>query len=118
MLIKQKTLCILRVIVSVCMTAIVLFSCASKAEYLGKYTAYKDKLNGAEEQIIELREKDQGVWRTEDEEVSFTWNVKKDEIRLHLKLGGVIIGKIKNDKIEIKLPGSKIMIFNKDRHLI
>jgi len=46
-------------------------------------------------------------------EAPFRWTVKKGELRLNTKEGGVIIGKLEGDILEIKLPGSKTMSFKR-----
>ncbi len=92
-----------------------LISCEPEGAFIGKYNAEGKMLQGVPDQVIELREKGHGIWRTGDEETSFTWNVKKDEIRLHLKLGGVIRGKINKDAMTVILPGPKTMVFKRDR---
>jgi hypothetical protein len=60
-----------------------------------------------------LKEKGIGIWKVLDEEASFRWAVKDSEIRLSTKLGGTIIGKIREGIIEITLPGSNTMFFRK-----
>jgi len=60
-----------------------------------------------------LKENGEGVWRVEDEEESFSWYVKGDEIRLNTKLGGVIVGEIQDDTLKITLPGGNKMSFKK-----
>ena len=47
------------------------------------------------------------------EEVTFAWYIKRGELRVNTKGGGVIVGKIDKDTIQITLPGSKIMSFKK-----
>lgn len=47
------------------------------------------------------------------EKVSFRWSVRDNEIRLHTKEGGIIMGKIQGDTLEITLPGAKSMSFKK-----
>jgi hypothetical protein len=116
MVTQQKPISFLRTAACLCAMAVILFSCESTGGYIGKYITDNEKQPGVPEQVIELQEKGQGVWRQVDEEVSFTWNLKKDEIRLHLKLGGVVKGKINNDTIEMILPGQKVMVFRKYRH--
>ena len=101
-----------------CFMAVILFSCGSNRDYVGKYIADTSQPPGAPEQVLTLQEKGQGAWRKDDEEVSFAWNVKKKEIRLHFKLGGVIKGKIKNDTIEIILPGQTAMVFRRYQHRV
>ena len=52
-------------------------------------------------------EKGKAIWRIPDNEVSFRWDIKGKEIWLSTKSGGIIIGKIQGDTIEVKLPGAK-----------
>jgi len=56
---------------------------------------------------IELMEKGLAVWRVPDDEVAFRWDIKDSEIWLRNKSGGIIIGKIQDDTIEMELPGMK-----------
>ena len=48
-----------------------------------------------------------------DEEVTFSWDVKGNELRLHTKNGGVIVGSLDNRIIHVTLPGSKELLFRK-----
>jgi hypothetical protein len=113
MAVQKKTGGFLRLAALLWGVAVILFSCDSNPFYAGKYVTHKEHQPAAIEQTIELQEKGQGVWRKEDEEVTFTWNVKRHELRLHLKLGGVIKGQINGDAIELILPGQKVMVFRK-----
>ena len=98
---------------TLCLFMVSFLSCGSGEEYEGVYTAKgKGRLQDAEV-VIELREKGIGVWRVEDDEASFRWEVRGNEIRLMTKAGGIIIGKIQNDGIAIRLPGAEMMSFQK-----
>jgi hypothetical protein len=87
------------------------FSCDQKEGYIGIYSAQGEDVSKTSE--IELKENGQGVWRVLDDETSFRWSISKNEIRLHTKSGGVIVGKIKGNTIEIVLPGRSAMYFKK-----
>ena len=76
------------------------FSCYQGERYVGIYQSAEHP-----EIYIELKENGLGVWRQIDDEASFRWDVRDNEIRLHTKSGGVIIGKIKGDTLNIALPG-------------
>jgi hypothetical protein len=89
------------------------FSCAQKDRYIGKYVAHGEESAKNSETYIELKEKSLGVWRMLGDEVSFRWDLKDDEIWLRTKAGGIIIAKIKDDTLEVKLPGAKVMSFEK-----
>jgi len=90
---------------------IITFSCDSRERYAGKYVEQGEVSSKISE--IELKENGQGFWRVEDDEISLSWSISNNEIRLHTKSGGIIIGKIKDDILEIQLPGSKIKYFKR-----
>jgi len=87
-------------------------SCGRKDIYEGIYKAQEEttKYSGSQ---LELMEKGQAVWRVTDDEVSFRWDIKGSEIWLSTNSGGIIIGKIHGDTIDITLPGAKKMSFKK-----
>lgn len=87
------------------------FSCNQKDKYAGKYAEQGEQLQKTSE--IELKDNGQGVWRVLNDEISFSWSISDNEIRLHTKSGGIIIGRIKDDILEILLPGSKIKYFKR-----
>jgi len=97
--------------VTVSLFLILTFSCEQKERHAGIYVAHKGELPESSEAYIELKDNGQGIWRVLDDEASFNWSVNDDEIRLHTKSGGIIIGKIKNDILEISLPGRNIRYF-------
>jgi hypothetical protein len=82
-------------------------SCTSKDVYEGVYDAQGGKSEKCYNSQLELNEKGMAVWRVLDDEVSFRWDIKDSEIWLSTKSGGIIIGKIKGDTIEVTLPGTK-----------
>jgi len=94
-----------------CLLLIPVFSCSSKAEYAGLYKAQETESKKHHE--IDLNENGEGVWRVEDNEDSFSWYVKGDEIRLNTKAGGVIVAKIRKDALQIRLPGREKLFFRK-----
>jgi hypothetical protein len=86
------------------------FSCRPKISHEGTYVGASADTTI----VLELKENGKGCWKRQDEEVPFSWKVHKDgELRLHLKLGGVVLGEIADDTIEIVLPGSEKLIFKK-----
>ncbi len=94
---------------------IVIIACDKKERYAGVYRAQEGELQKPSEIYIELKENGQGVWRVNDDEVSFNWNFNKNEVRLHIKAGGIIIGNISDDTLAISLPGSKMRYFKKTK---
>ena len=94
--------------VGFCVLLMLLLSCEPKDKYAGTY-----KTEGREGIILELRGTGDGLWRVGSDEVPFVWYIKRGELRLNTKGGGVIVGKIENVTIRMTLPGSKVMTFKK-----
>jgi hypothetical protein len=89
-------------------------ACTSEVQYEGTYTAQAEEGSKYAGTTIVLKESGQGTWTMMDDEASFEWYVKGDELRLNTKLGGVIVGKIHDDgSFEIELPGAGKMSFRK-----
>ena len=102
-------------VTSLILPLIFTFSCDQRDRYAGVYFAQGGELLESSEAYIELKEDGQGVWSVLDDEVSFRWSVKGNEIRLHTKSGGVIVGKIKDDTLEIALPGRVTRHFKRSK---
>jgi len=96
-----------------CLVVILLFGCESKDRYVGVYKAQAQDSPKQAEIVVELKANGDGLWRVGSEEVTFTWYIKRGELRVNTKGGGVIVGKIDKDTIQITLPGSKTMSFKK-----
>ena len=90
-----------------CLLFLLTFSCTQKDIYEGVYKAEGGSSEKYCNSQIELMEKGLAVWRVPDDEVSFRWDIKDSEIWLSSKSGGIIIGKIRGDIIEMELPGIK-----------
>jgi hypothetical protein len=88
-------------------------ACTSKDGFAGIYATAGGDKSGSTEIIMELNEDGKGSWKKLNETVFFGWEDDHKELRLHLKLGGVIIGKIDRDTIKISLPGDDNMLFKK-----
>ena len=91
------------------------YGCDSGKRYIGTYVSASKGEPYQMETTLALKDDDNGVWTTNEKEVSFRWSVKGKEIRLHTKEGGVITGKILGDTLTLTLPGDKVMTFEK-RH--
>jgi hypothetical protein len=88
-------------------------SCDRGRDISGKYKAADPAGNGAQSQLM-LKIDGKGTWKVDREETQFTWEQKGDEVLLHSKTGGVIIGKLApNDSIEISLPGMDNLHFTR-----
>jgi hypothetical protein len=107
-------------IVGVCVAVAFLVSCESRDKYVGIYQA---EAKGSAEQaavILELRAHGDGLWRVSSDgakgtfvEVPFVWYIKRGDLRINTKAGGVIVGKIGKDTLEMTLPGSRKLTFRK-----
>lgn len=64
--------------------------------------------------VLALHPTGKGSWTYNDEEVSFQWDSKADEVWLHLKGGGLIVGKTTGDgTIKLELPGFGAIVFQR-----
>jgi hypothetical protein len=92
-----------------CLFLTFFLSCESSHKYAGTYEA-KDM---AGEVVLELKAGGEGNWISGFQEVAFSWHLKGGELRINTREGGVIVGKIRGDTIEINIPGQKEMVFRK-----
>jgi hypothetical protein len=92
---------------------VLMFSCESKDKYAGLYKAEGKATPKQAEITVELKANGDGLWRVGDEEVSFSWDIKGGELRVNTKGGGVIVGKIEKDTIQMTLPNMKTVTFKK-----
>lgn len=98
----------------VCLLLVLTFSCGPpREEYAGQYEAAGDESLKGAVVFLELKEDGQAIQRVGDDEVNFTWKVKGDEIRLHTKSGGILVGTIENGTIKLQVPGRKALVFKK-----
>jgi hypothetical protein len=96
-----------------CLLLVLIFSCESKDKYAGVYKAETKETPKQAEITVELKANGDGLWRVGNEEVSFVWYIKRGELRVNTKGGGVIVGKIEKDKIWMTLPNMKTLTFKK-----
>jgi hypothetical protein len=106
----------------ICLFVLLVFllSCESKDKYVGVYQAQATSSAKQDVTILELKANGDGLWRVSSRkvtgafaEVPFTWHIKRGDLRVHTRTGGVIVGKIDNDTIQITLPGSRALTFKK-----
>jgi len=83
---------------------VLIVSCEDTEKLLGKYQADTNKNRQSANIFLELMDNGQGSWSTEEDSVSFKWEIRENEIWLHTKSGGVIVGKIVGETIKITLP--------------
>ena len=96
-----------------CLLLIVAVSCGPRENLTGTYKAETADSPRQAETTLELKSNGDGLWKVGDDEVPFAWYVKSGELRVNTKGGGVIVGTIANDTIQITLPGTKMMSFKK-----
>jgi hypothetical protein len=92
-----------------CLTLILCSACESKDKYAGTY----DAQGKTGEVRLELKASGEGIWIAGNQEVSFSWHIKKGDLRINTKEGGVIVGKIEGSAIRISLPGQKELVFKR-----
>jgi len=88
-------------------------SCEDRGSLSGKYVAHSKKDQILPAVSLELKGNGEGTWATEEDNVSFKWEVRGSEIWLLTKSGGVIVGKIVDSTIEVSLPGLNVYYFRK-----
>jgi hypothetical protein len=100
------------------MCVMFLASCESRDRYAGVYQAERSAKQ--ETIILELRGNGDGLWKVASDEakgtfveVPFSWYIKRGDLRINTKAGGVIVGKIGKDTIQLTLPGFKMLTFRK-----
>jgi hypothetical protein len=90
--------------------------CNYKDQYIGVYQAEESNGRASKEKIVfELKENNKGVWSRRDEEVSFSWSVNNDDLRINTRDGGTMVGKIKRKGITMIFPGEEEITFKKIR---
>lgn len=110
MALRKKTTWILGVLL-LCLVLALCPACESKDKYAGTYGA-QDKSG---EVRMELKTSGEGIWITGEQEVTFSWHIKKGDLRINTKEGGVIVGKIEGSAIRISLPGQKELVFKRSQ---
>ncbi len=96
---------------SVILTILMLFllSCGACSKDASKVTGKYMAQTGEGEQpvtvLLELGEDGTGSWATEEDHVKFKWEIRREEILFHTQSGGVIVGNLGKEAIEINLPG-------------
>jgi hypothetical protein len=97
----------------VCLVLLLPLACAKEESFVGTYEATEKNPPEFSDVRVELKEGGQGIRTGHGEYITFEWEAKGDEIRIHTKGGGVIVAKMKNGILEVSLPGPKIFYFRK-----
>jgi hypothetical protein len=99
------------------MLLVFLLSCESKDRYAGVYKAGGGETAKQEEIVLELKANGEGLWRVGSKdvfsEIPVVWYIRHGELRIDTKAGGVIVGKIEKDTIQISLPSFGSLTFRK-----
>ncbi len=87
--------------------------CSPGTQHVGTYSAEIKDSPHRSETTLELKETGTGIWKVGDDEVTFSWHVTGNELRLYTKNGGVIVGSLDNQIIHVTFPGSNGLVFRK-----
>ena len=96
---------------SACLLIALVFSCGPPKKHMGTYIS--EGKSDLPAMSIELREDGKGQWKKGFEKFSFTWGMKGEELRLHLRDGGVLVGHVRKGELKISLPGEGEIIFRR-----
>jgi len=89
------------------------FACQSNDRYIGIYESMDSGEGAQKKNVIELLGNGEGVWHCCEGEVKFIWYVKNDDLRIHTKEGGIMVGELRDDAFTITLPGKKKLTFTR-----
>ena len=90
-----------------------LWGCSEGDGLEGRYRAEIQDKTQPQVVTLELGKTGQGTWKTGGEQVSFKWEARGTEVRLHTQEGGVLAGRVGNNTIDLQLPGMPSLTFNK-----
>ncbi len=96
-----------------CLLLFAAAGCGPGTQHVGTYIAEIKDSPYRSETTLELKETGTGVCKVGDDEITFSWHVKGNELRLYTRNGGVIVGSLENQIIHVTLPGSKEFFFRK-----
>lgn len=90
-----------------------LLSCGPDVNVVGIYKAEPMKSGKQVEILVDLKANGEGTWKIGGEEVPFSWYLKRGELRVNTRGGGVIVGSIEKNTIRMNLPGTGTFSFKK-----
>ena len=97
----------------VCLVLMLTFACAREEKFIGTYKSTEKNPPEFSDVLVELKEGGKGIRTGRGEYITFEWETKGNEIRIHTKGGGIIIGKMRHGVLEVSLPGPKIFYLKK-----
>ena len=97
-----------------------LAACESRDKYVGVYQAEAKGSAMPDVIILDLKANGDGLWKLSSHEkkgefveVPFAWYIKRGDLRINTKAGGVIVAKIEENTIRMTLPGMKELTLSK-----
>ena len=90
-----------------------LWGCNHRERLEGRYRAEIQEGNQPRLVTLELGINGQGTWKAEGDQVSFRWEARSAQIRLHTRQGGVLLGTVGEKIIAVTLPGMPPLTFRK-----
>lgn len=91
------------------------WSCGDRGKVAGTYKAEAIQGGKQVQSTLDLKENGEGSWKVSDDEVTFSWYIKNNELRVNTKGGGVLVGTLEKDVIRITLPGFDTLSFKKSQ---
>ncbi len=92
-----------------------ILSCRGADDWAGKYETGVAKHQEAPPLSLELMADGSGSWTVRGEMASFKWEIREKEIWFHTRSGGLIVGRLKGDAIEVNFPGLGGHLFKRVR---
>ncbi len=102
----MKRICAYGILLLIIFPMAAIVGCEKKKSTMaGKYEAQITEGTELATVYLELAENGRGSWAVEEDNVDFRWDEDDGQIRLHTLSGGVIVGKIEGNSMDIHLPG-------------
>ncbi len=89
------------------------WGCGERDALVGAYQATLAGDSGDVAATLELTADGKGFWSIDTDNAPFRWDIHDDKIRLHTESGGVVEGVLKQDVIEVELPGVGVIPFER-----
>ncbi|MBI5583136.1 MAG: hypothetical protein HY892_04880 [Deltaproteobacteria bacterium] len=90
-----------------------IWSCTGNEGLPGRYRTELQGEDPPRSATLELNENGQGTWKISGDQVTFKWEVRGKEIRLHTREGGVVTGSREDNAIHLRLPGMPPLTFRR-----
>ena len=90
-----------------------IWGCGGNEDLSGRYRAESRGEDPPQTVTLELNENGQGTWKISGDQVTFKWEVRGREIRLHTREGGVATGLREGKAIHLQMPGMPPLTFQR-----